>query len=345
VHLAASLSCAIAALSAPAAAQSTRNAPAPAASPAPTPAAALTQAVPPLAPKHLRGDALRFPVSHLPIIDVVPIYTTLAKWSIPTQTKNYDPLDVGGTIQIPITRALSFSFDRNVGGLLNQAPERIITNAGPFYPTDNRDAILVERLDYQLKQFVIEGGFSFRHRISGSGVSAAPYPSTISSTEWHYGYLGVTYTTRPIRALLGSKFVFGIAAEEQPVDQHVAVMNPTTHLVTYVNENPNQTRYYESTQQVGIVIPIDPRHGLSASAKDVWGAGSFYENAPFPYRYDGIVTLSVTKKFNEFFSLSVRSSNVHAVEQGYPYPVPNATHNEVIDVLADFHLDTNRFIH
>jgi hypothetical protein len=342
VRLAASLSCTVVALSAPAIAQ---NAPVQAPSATPAPSTALAPSDPAIATKHLHGDVTRASFSHMPIIDVVPVFTNLAPWSISSQTPNYDPLDVGGTIQIPITRALSFSFDRNVGGLLNQAPERVIQSAGPFYPTDNRDAILTERLDYQIKRFVIEGGLSFRHRISGSGVSTGSYPYTISSNEWHYGYLGVTYTTPPIRALLGSRFVFGIAGEEQPVDQHVAVLNPTTHQVTLVNENPHQSRYFESTQQVGVVIPVDPRHGFSVAVKDTWGAGSFYENAPFPYRYTGIVVLSATKKFSDFFSLSVRSSNVHAVEQGYPYQVPNATHNEVFDLLADFHVDTNRFMH
>jgi hypothetical protein len=336
VRIGTSLACALAALSAPALAQS---APAQAPSPSPAPVTAVAPASEPQ--RHINGGTLSS-FSHAPIIDIVPVFTSLAGFSSASQTKGFDPVDVGGTIQIPITRSLSFSFDRNVNGLYNQAPERIISNAGAFYPGRNRDVVLVERLDYQLKQFVIEGGLSFRHRVEGSGVSTGAYPFTISSTEWHYGYLGVTYTTKPIRALGGSRFVFGITGEEQPVDHHVAVLDPTTHLVKYVDMRPNQSRYFESTQQVGILIPVDPRHGLSVSAKDIWGAGAFYENAPFPYRYTGTVVLTATKKVNDYLSLSVRTSNVHAVEQGYPFPVPNATHNRTIDVLADFHIDTGR---
>jgi hypothetical protein len=333
VRLVTSVACALAALCVPAFAQ---NAPLPAPSATPSPATAAQ-----LLPKHHITDATRDSVSHLPIIDIVPIYTQLAPFTTAAQKKGFDPADVGGTIQIPITRALSFSFDRNVDGLYNQAPENVI---GSNPNSLNRDVALVERLDYQYRQFVFEGGLSFRHRLDGSGVSGAPYPYTISSNEWHMGYLSATYTTNPIRALLNSRFIVGLTGEEQPVDHHVAVLNRTTHLVTYIDEHPNQNRYYESTQLVAIVIPIDPRHGLTIGAKDSWGAGAYWENAPFPYRYTGTVVLSATKKFTNFFSLSVRASNVHAVEQGYPYPVPNATHNEVFDVLADFHLDTNRFL-
>lgn len=331
MRLVTSVACALAAFNVPAFAQ---NAPIPAPSPSPAAAAAL-------APKHHVADVTRSPLSHMPIIDVVPIYTRLAPFTTAAQRKGFDPLDVGGTIQIPITRALSFAFDRGVNGLYNQAPENVI---GSNPNSLNRDIVLVERLDYQYKQFVFEGGLSFRHRADGSGVSSAPFPYTVSSNEWHMGYLGATYTTTPIRALHNSRFLFGLTGEEQPVDKHVAVLNRATNLVTYIDEHPNQNRYYESTESVGVIIPVDPLHGLSVSAKDTWGAGAYWENAPFPYRYTGVVVLSATKKFSNFFALSLRASNVHAVEQGFPYPVPNATHNEVFDVLADFHFDTNRLL-
>jgi hypothetical protein len=324
------LACGIAAISGPALAQ---NAPVPVTSPSPAPSAS------PI-PKHSLTRAKSSQVGHFPIIDIVPIFTRLAPYNTAAQKSNYDPLDIGGTILIPITRALSFSFDRNVNGTFNVASERVIESTGTVFPTDARDVVLVERLDYQYKQFVFEGGLSFRHRMDGTGVSGASYPYTISSTEWHYGYLGATYLSPPVRAILGSRFVFGITGEDQPVDKHVAVLNPVTKLVSYIDEHPNQNQYYEMTESAGIIIPVDAEHGISATAKFNLGAGAYYENSPFPYRYSTVV-LGATKRFSNLFSLTVRATNVHGMEQGYPYPVPSVIHNEVLDVLADFHIDTN----
>lgn len=292
----------------------------------------------------LRAPSLQPSVGHLPIIDVVPIYTQPGFFTTSSQTKGYDPLDVGGTIQVPITRRLSFSFDRLVEGIFNQASERILVNGVPTYPGLTRDSVLVERLDYQLGDFTFEGGSSFRHRIDGaSGVSAAAYPYTVSSSEAHYDYLGATYTTRPIRALANSKFVFSVTADAQHVDHHVAVANGNT--VSYIDENPKQNIFYETTQQVGWLIPVDQRSGLTFSARDTWGAINYYENAPFPFRESAAMTLALTKKFNNTFSLTMRAQNAHYIAQGFPFPAPNAIHTEAIDVLADFHFDMNKLAH
>jgi hypothetical protein len=332
--MATSLAYALAVLCAPALAQ---NMPPQAVGPSATPSAAPT-------PKRL-ADKTRSSFSHLPIIDIVPTFTQPAHYDTAAQTPNYDPLDVGGTIKIPLTRALSFSFDRTVEGGLNQAPERIITGGTSVFPLDFRDVVLTERLDYQLKDFVIEGGLGFRHRLQGTGVSSARFPFTVSSTEAHYGYLGVTYTTPPIRALAGSSFILGITGYEQPVDHHVAVLNPATNLVNFVNENPHQNRFFDTQQQVGIVIPVDPKHGFSVSARDVWGAANWFENSPFPWQWDADIILSATKKFSDSFALTLRAQDQHYAPQGFPFPTPNVNHVESIDVLADFHLDLNKFGH
>lgn len=331
VRVATAVAAVIAALNAPAQAQS---APAPATSPSPSPSPAI------VTKQHVVStDAKPSAIGHLPIIDIVPIYTTPGFDLRQSQLRHYDPLDVGGTIQIPLTHNLSFAFDRNVGGTLDQASERILNNGTATYPTVNRDAALTERLDYQVSQFTVEGGLSYRHRIDGaSGVSTAAYPYTVSSTEWHYGYLGVTYTTLPIRALFNSRFTFNVTGDYQPVDHHVAVQGPGG--VTYIDENPKKNQYYESTQAVGIIVPVN--HGLSVTARDSWGATNFYENAPFPYRWDSAILLAVTKKFNNFFSLTIRDQNQHFAPQGAPYAFPNVNHVESVDVLADFHIDTNK---
>jgi hypothetical protein len=329
---AATVACSLAALSAPAFAQSTSQ---PMTSPSPSPSAAVAN-------ENLRSNGRHAWVGHLPIIDVIPVLTWPGSDLTQRQIGNFDYLDVGGTITIPITRSLSFSFDRNVGGTLDQASESYLVGGVRHYPTVSRDSILVERLDFETNGFTFEGGLSFRHRIDGSsGVSTAAYPYTVSSDEWHYGYVGVAYATNPIHVLANSQFTFGLTGEYQPVDQHVAVEHDGR--VSFVDENPHLTQYYESTESVGVIVPVG--QGLNITARDSWGASDFYENAPFPYRWDGNVMVEITKKFNGNVSLTVRDQNQHWALQGAPVPFPNANHTEAIDLLADFHLDFNKIVH
>ncbi|HTJ27729.1 MAG TPA: hypothetical protein VMA36_16350 [Candidatus Limnocylindria bacterium] len=296
---------------------------------------------PPPKAKHERKLQQSAAFSHLPVLDVVPIFTQPAPFDTAAQTKGYDPVDVGGSVQIPLAPKLSYSFDRIVESIFNQASQRVLIDGVPTYPALSRDAILVNRLDYQLSpELTLEGGSSFRHREqAASGVSGAPFPATVSSSEAHYAYLSATYTTVPIHALGGSRFLFSIMGERQPVDHNVAVLSGGT--VHYIDENPHQNAYYESTQQVGVIVPVDPRHGFTFSAREAWGAINFYENAPFPWRWSSSATLAITKKFNNFFSLTMRQQNAVYAIQGSPFPTPNALHSETIDVLGDFHFDLN----
>lgn len=310
--------------------------------PVPAPSATPTPSVARI--EKLDTSGIRPSVGHLPIIDIIPIYTQPGFFTTSAQTKGYDPFDVGGTIQIPLTRSLSFSFDRLVEGIFNQASERVFVGGAPVFPGLTRDSVLVERLDYQLGGFTFEGGSSFRHRMDGAaGVSGAPFPSTVSSSEAHYDYLGVTYTTRPVRALANTRFLFSLTGEAQHVDHHVGVLTGNT--VSFIDENPKQNIYYESTEQVGALIPIDAKHGLTFSARDAWGAINFYENAPFPWRYSNSLTLALTKKFSPFFSFTMREQNSDYLALGSPFPAPNTLHTEAIDAFADFHVDLNSLIH
>jgi hypothetical protein len=298
--------------------------------------------VPLVAPKtKLETPARRDAFAHLPIVDIVPVFTQPGFVTTANQTKGYDPLDVGGTIQIPLTRALSFSFDRQVGGILDQASERALVNGVPTFPALFRDTVLVERLDYRLGAFNIEGGSSFRHRVGGApGISTAPFPFTISSSEAHYDYLGLTYTTPPIHALHNGHFVLGLTGEAQHVDHHVGIK--TGNNTAFIDENPKQNIDYESTEQVGFVVPVD--RGLTISATDAWGAVNFYENSPFPWRVSSSFTLAITKKFNDTFSLTMRTQNADYISQGFPVPSPNALHTEAIDIRGDFHIDFNKLL-
>ena len=137
---------------------------------------------------------------HLPIIDVVADFTqpgveyneSIYGHTYTNQYHTFDPLDVGGTVRIPITPNFYFAFDRLVGGTLDQATERVIpqatihafgvtegTKGTPIWPAYSRDVVLQYRADELIgKYFALEEGFYFRHRLyanDGSGVSAVPY--------------------------------------------------------------------------------------------------------------------------------------------------------------------------
>jgi hypothetical protein len=342
--------------------------PAPDAAPAPSPTAAATPVGPSqAAPRTVSPNAAPARFGHLPVIDIIPIFTNPQFYTVPAITKTgqpstnplvnagtgYDNIDVGGTFKLPITPIFSASFDRVVEGTIN-VPNARVTNAenAYTYPTFSRDVALVYRLDEQFKRLQIEEGLYFRHRlVGGSNTSNNPLLPTISSTEAHYGYAGLTYVTGGIPGLYGTFLTLNINADAQSIDHHVACLPaeldgvkatcPAGNITGVIDENAAQNRVWETDQFVQLTVPVDKRHGVTFSAQDRWGALNFYENAPFPYRWTTSQTYLITKRFNRVFALSLRARDQWQVPQGAPYVKPNAQHNGTIDVLADFKVDTN----
>ncbi|HEY4440312.1 MAG TPA: hypothetical protein VGN14_07625 [Candidatus Elarobacter sp.] len=370
--------------------------------------------------------------SNFPIIDFVVTFTqpggvgpsgtlpavggpgvVAGKRGLISQYHSYDPIDLGGTFRLPITKKLYFAFDRVTEGTLNQAVERTIISpplppgvaAGPIYPGVSRDIILQYRADYQLTpQILVELGESFRHRLyanDGSGVSGTPFlcangqfattstvngqviaggGCTVSSTEHHYGYLGLTYTTRPIKELWYSTFAFNLTGDRQNVDHNVAVtcsggtiaqMNagdakvngcrnaagvPTVAATTvgYLDENPSQSAVYETTQGVTWNLPLDRKRRVVLSDRFRWGALNFYENQPFPFRWAAANDVILTKVFSPGLSVALRHSDYHTIQMGTvgvnglaPFGTflsPNAIHVASWDVIATFHVDTKTWL-
>jgi len=317
------------------------------------------------------------PLGHMPIIDFVATFTQPAYYGSNSNIKNYDPADLGGTVRFPITRKFSLYFDRLTEGTLNQPLDcfRIQAAHGELdCPNDSRDVILQYHGTYVFdRSWSLDVGDSFRHRefnSGASGVSNVPFPYSVSSTEHHYGYVGLSYTTRPIAELLHSVFVFSLTGEAQNVDHHVAAlcsagnkasfaangfpascMGLAANQVGYFDENPHQSVYYESTQGVSMIIPVDPRHGTSFLLNERWGALNFYENPTLliggigvPYRWNSALTYQLNKRFSPGFTLSLRHSDFHAIP-GMALPAPNGIHVGSWDVIGTFHLDTNTWFH
>ena len=346
------------------------------------------------------------PLSHLPIIDFVVTYTQPAYYGnhqdgvvsaanpVGGPTNMYDPLDLGGTVRIPITRKFNLLFDRVTEGTLNQPLECVLQAGAPggaaarICPSATRDILLQYHATYAFDRYVtLDVGDSFRHRIwnnGASGVSTVPYlcnnngqstgaNCTVSSTEHHFGYAGLTYTTKPFRNYWNSVFVFTETLDRQNVDHHVAMVCSNTLIGTlhqaasqltcpngngnvgYYDENPSQSQYYETTQGVSWILPVDPRHGVTFLLNERWGALNFYENPGIignfgtttgePYRWNSALTYQLSKRFSPGFTLAMRHSDFHSVPQGTPFVAPNAIHVGSWDLIGTFHVDTNTFFH
>jgi hypothetical protein len=258
--------------------------------------------------------------------------------------------------------------------------------AARICPSDSRDIILQYHATYAFDRYVtMDVGDSFRHRIwtnGGNGVSTVPYlcnnsgqstgPNcTVSSTEHHFGYLGFTYLTKPWKSLWNSAFAFTMTADHQNVDHHVGMVCSAALIasltaggaasqltcpngngnVGYFDENPRTSAYWESTQGITWILPVDPKHGVTFTTNERWGALNFYENPGIfgffgtttgvPYRWNSALAMVLSKRFSPGFTLALRHQDYHSVPQGTPFIAPNAIHVGSWDVIGTFHVDTN----
>jgi hypothetical protein len=345
------------------------------------------------------------PLGHYPVIDLVATFTQPAYYANRnaggvSPVGAYDPLDLGGTVRIPITRKFNLLFDRITEGTLNQPLECVLQPGAPggpaarVCPNDSRDIVLQYHATYQFDRFVtLDVGDSFRHRIwnsGASGVSTVPFlcnnngqstgaNCTISSTEHHFGYAGLAYTTKPWKDLWNSQFVFAETVDAQNVDHHVAIAcsaanltSPVTHLplnqitgcnpavpnstqIGYYDEVPGKSKLWETTQGVTWILPVDAKHGTTFTLNERWGALNFYENPGLfgafgtttgePYRWASALTYQLNKRFSPGFTLSLRHSDFHSDPQGTPFVAPNVIHVGSWDVIGTFHVDTNSWFH
>ena len=322
-------------------------------------------------------------MSHMPIIDIVPTDTFPLYYHTQQQLKGFDAFDVGGTVRIPVTRWFSLQFDRQVGGTLDQpfvygASTAANPNAGAANNT--RDVILLFHGTFTFKKYLaLDIGDGFRHRLwasgasttpennplttnpnaQASGVSTAAWPLSYSSTEAHYGFAGLSYSTHPIAELHGAVFSVSEQVEDQKVDHHVGIDCSAADVHDALfgcgallagqsgvkDENPGKNYYYTTTQAVTAAIPLDKRRfGSTFSVTETWGYLNWYENANFPYRWSSAITYLVQKKFNNVFTLGVRVRDYHQDPQGAPEAFPATIHVGSIDLLGTFHIDTGTFV-
>jgi hypothetical protein len=303
---------------------------------------------------------------HLPIIDISPVFTQPLDYTNSSQLKGFQSIDFNGTVRIPVVRNFSLIFDRVIGGTLDVPLARVLIPipghpSEAVYPGVSRDIVLFYHGTAVFRKYlVLDVGDAFRHReynSGGSGVSAVPFPTSVSSTEAHWAYAGLTYTTHPIAELFNTSFFASEQVEEQNVDHNVGILCTAALVAGHadnclapgtagvVDEHPGQSKYYTTQQTVGLNIPLGGPKGALLSVQDGWGALSWYENAPFPYRYSGIEQAILSKRFNSVFSLALRARQYFQLEQGAPFPSPNVIHLGSVDVIGTFHVDTNSLFH
>jgi hypothetical protein len=306
----------------------------------------------------------RATMGHYPSIDLSAVYTTALDYSLDTQIQGTQAIDYNATIKEPITKDFSVTFDRVIGGTLDVPLARVaIAIPGKpsalVYPGVSRDIVLFYHGTYVYKKYwTLDVGDAFRHRefnSGGNGVSAAPFPASVSSTEAHWAYAGLSYATHPIKELGGTYFTLTEQVQESNVDHNVGVLCTAANAAAGTfgckaagtagvqDENPNQNKYYTTQQTVGVTVPLG--HGSAIAFQDGWGALSWYENAPFPYRYSGIEQLVLSKRFSPVFTSAIRVRQYYQLPQGAPFPAPNVIHLGSFDLVGTFHIDTNSFIH
>ncbi len=271
--------------------------------------------------------------SHLPIVDVVPLstFTTTEDGIGPSGGPRNPPPTNGdiiltGTATLPITKALSISYDRLGGGVFDSHLSPFLVAGHQVYPGGSRDVLQNYRADYHIGRFNIESGFGSRHR------SCCPF----GSFEWHKGFLGVSYATPPVFFLNHGFFVLDITGNTNhhySSPQALAALPPGLSL-------PNNTQVYTTQQAITAVIPVQPRSGVRVAGTFLWGALDYPVDGPFPYYYD-VFVVSGTKQINTMLGLTINITNVRQREQGAPLPAPFAVRTSALNVLADFHFDFN----
>jgi len=246
-------------------------------------------------------------------------------------------------------------------------------NASLIGSGNSRDITLLYHAIFKLpvKGVALDVGDAFRHRVfadDGNGVSGAPLyltptastsPTaafvapygTYASTEAHYAFAALTYTTPPIRELHGLTLAFTEQGSAQNVDHHVGdnficttpgivanvnsypyATNNNPELVcpgvgkeAYIDENPSRNRYYTSTETVTANLPLDrSKNGSNFIVTETTGALNWYENYPIPFKWASQTTATLSKRFNPIFSVAIRYRQQVEDDNGSFY-IPNGT--------------------
>jgi hypothetical protein len=285
----------------------------------------------------------------LPIIDIQPVVTwaTMSDAIVPNGSNVNGAWDLTGSATLPLAKGLNFTYIHAGGGLLDETlarqteilppPPSLPSTAGKtvyFYPGNYHDFVEQYQLSQSINAFTIDLGLANRHRICCPGSSD---PNQPASTEWHTGYLGLSWASPPMKSFLNSFVVLNMTVHTANHDQSPIVAKELGSL------SIGSVREWGTTQAATIVVPVDPKHGFDATGTFAWGAADYFQDGAFPWMYD-IFVATITKHFNPYFSLTMKASNLFQRPQGNPFMAPGGIQLGEADLTADFHVDLNKII-
>ena len=275
--------------------------------------------------------------SHLPVITFSPVAT----WAIaqnalgnPTNNAIEGPIELTGSATIPIYRGLSATYDRIAGGPVYFSFAGVTIGGAPLQLGTVRENIDQWRLDDVVnKSFTVEGGFRFRHRLRGPGTSRDNTQG--HSTEYHEGFAGLTYTSPYIKQLHSLLIlnVTGITANHDPSPNALAALPP--------GQDIGNKREYGASESATLVVPLEPRSGVTLTGTYAHGQFEEDEDQPFPYAYN-ITEFTLIKTINPYIGVQIGYQDIWQERQGAPFPLPGVIHGAQFTTQVDLHLDFNK---
>jgi len=273
-----------------------------------------------------------FLTGHLPIVEFDP----QADFADPPSTTNATgtglngvvsgTIDLAGSVTIPITSNISIAYVRDAGSFLNSTFSRIaVPGVGYEMVGSLKRHNDAEKIDIGLGKTgaTFEGGFEHNDF------------ECCLPLEFHTGYVAVQYAAPGIKALNGLKFIYTEKAM-------TAAHNPSPD--TLASEPVGldvRKREYGLDQILTAVIPVSKNFYGTATFFN--GAYDFFENEPFPYRFNGFIESGdFVLSPNATFELA--TINLTQMNQGSPFPAPNTIHFENYYATLKLKYDFNKLL-
>jgi hypothetical protein len=270
-----------------------------------------------------------FMYGHLPIVEL----DVQSDFAAPGSTTNATgtglngvvggTIDFAGSFTVPITHRLSASFVRDAGGDLNTTFGRTAFKGGGYEQLGSlKRHDDTEKIDYGFAHgFTVEAGLEHN------------YFECCLALEDHTGYVAVQYASPGLTWLHGLHFVYtekAITAAHDPSANTLASQTPGLDV---------HKREYGLDQVLVAVLPVSRR--FYATGTYFNGAYDFFENEPFPFRYDIFIeTADFAVAKDTTFELA--ALNLTQINKGAPFPAPNAIHFVNFFVTVKFKVDFNK---
>jgi hypothetical protein len=235
-------------------------------------------------------------------------------------------LNFAGSFTIPITKNLSASFVRDAGGDLNTTFGRTTSAVGTYVQTGS----LKRHDDTEKIDVTFDHGFTFEGGLEHN------YFECCLALEDHIGYVALQYASPKINALHGLHFVYtekAITAAHNPSADTLASQTPGLDV---------DKREYGMDQVLVAILPVS--HRLYVTGTFFNGAYDFFENEPYPFRYNIFIeTADFSIAKDTTFELA--ALNLTQINTGAPFTSPNTIHFVNLYATLKFNVNFNKVGH